>query len=145
MLDPLFSLALTFECASPAFLKMNEENFSFEKYQEKSVTPVDDYQCTLSAEVQEILKNDFHETEELRQFGIKALRDWTVQNQRIIKARLDSTWLLKYLRWKKFNIPAAQEAIERHLVTRQGIWGQKTFHMELDFTRPCIQRLLKSG
>jgi hypothetical protein len=122
--------------------KDNEE--LLRKYQEKSVTPVDDYQCNLNPEIQEILKNDFRETEELRQFGIKALRDWTLQNRRIIKTRLDSIWLLKYLRLKKYNIPAAQEAIERHLVIREGVWNENSFH-ELDVKKSCVQKLLSLG
>lgn len=119
--------------------------FNFTQYQIKSITPVDDYVCTLSPEVKEILKNEFRETEDLRQFALESLREWTMQNARIKKTRLDSIWLLKYLRLTKFNIPATQEAIERQLVLRQGEWGQKTFHSDLDMTRPCIRAVLNLG
>jgi hypothetical protein len=63
-----------------------------------------------------------------------------MQNQKIIKTRLDSIWLLTHLRFKKYSIPAAQEAIERHLVLRQGIYGSEFFHAEADVLRPCVKR-----
>jgi hypothetical protein len=73
------------------------------------------------------------------------MRDWTLQNPRINKTRLDSSWLLKYLRWKKYNIPAAQETLERHLVLRNGVYEKKMFHGENDITRPCIKKLIDSA
>jgi hypothetical protein len=90
------------------------------QYQSKSVTPVDDYECNLSPELLEILEKELRETEETRNHGITALREWMMQNPRIIKTRLDSAWLLKHLRFKKYCFPAAVEAIERHMVLRQG-------------------------
>jgi hypothetical protein len=120
-------------------------DFKSFQYQSKSITPIDDYECNLSPDLVEILKTELRETEETRNHGIKALRDWTMQNPRIIKTRLDSAWLLKHLRFKKYSIPAAQEAIERHLVLRQGIYGNDYFHIETDVLRPCVKKIFDIG
>lgn len=111
-------------------------------YQSKSTTPVDDYVCELSPDLVEMLEKELRETKESREHGLKALRDWTMQNPRINKTRLDSSWLLKHLRFKKYNIPGAQEAIERHLVLRQGSYGNKHFHVETDAFSPCVRGII---
>jgi hypothetical protein len=69
------------------------------------------------------------------------MRDWVMQNPQIEATRLDSMWLLKHLRFRKFSIPRAQEAMERHLVLRQGSHGQKYFHENLDLLRPSVKKL----
>lgn len=115
-------------------------NYSIQ-YQSKSTTIVDEYKCPLSKELCDILEREIREIDELREFAIKAMRDWTMQNPRILKARRDSTWLLKHLRFKKFSLPLAQEVIEKHLVLRQGRYGIDYFHLENDCLRPCIKRI----
>ncbi|CAO1428345.1 unnamed protein product [Diamesa hyperborea] len=115
-----------------------------DKYQSKSITPVDDYVCTLSKELKELAKNELRETDEVRRNAIKALRDWVMSNPRIIKTRLDSVWLLKFLRFRKFSIPMAQEAIERYLVLKEGSYGNIWFH-DLNIKKPSIDKLLDEG
>lgn len=111
------------------------------QYQRKSVTLVDQYECTLSKELKDTAERDLRETEDLRNFSIQTMRDWALQNPRIDKIRLDSIWLLKYLRFTKYSIPKCQEAMERHLVLRQGSHGLKYFHKELDLMRPSVKRI----
>jgi hypothetical protein len=95
----------------------------------------------LSKSLQDILRDELRETESTRQHAIKAMRDWAVQNPRIIKTRLDSIWILKFLRFKKYSIPAAQEAIERYMVLRQGAYGRDYYHIETDSLRPCVKAI----
>lgn len=64
-----------------------------------------------------------------------------MQNPRIVLTRLDTNWLLKHLRFKKYSIPAAQEAIERHLVLTQGVYGHTYFHVALDILQPCVKNI----
>lgn len=111
------------------------------QYQAKSITPVDDYECNLSQDLRDILEREIRETDEMRNFAIKAMRDWTIQNTRIKKGRLDAIWLLKHLRFKKYSLPLAQEAIERHLVLRQGCYGHEYFHLEMNILRPCVKKI----
>lgn len=105
------------------------------------MTPIDEYKCTLSNELLEILENEIRETKELREEAIKAMRDWAMANPRITKTRLDTVWILKHLRFKKYSLPLAQEAVERHLVLRNGSYGKDYFHLEQDFLRPCVKKI----
>jgi len=111
------------------------------QYKAKSVTPVDEYVWTLGDDLKEIAERDFRETEELRNFALKAIRDWMLNNPRIIKSRFDSTWILKHLRYKKFSIPMTQDTLERHQVLRDGSHGKSSFHDELDIMRKGVKRL----
>ena len=98
----------------------------------------------MSNELASMAESEIRETKEIRNHAIKALRDWTMSNPRIIKARLDSTWLLKFLRFRKFSIPMAQEAIERYLVLKEGSYGNIWFH-DLNIKKPSIDKLLDDG
>lgn len=95
----------------------------------------------MSNELATIAENELRETEEVRSNAIKVLRDWTMNNPRILKTRLDSTFLLRFLRFRKFSIPLAQEAIERYLVLKQGSFGKDWFNV-LDMTIPSIDKLI---
>lgn len=54
----------------------------------------------------------------------------------------DARFLLRFLRCKKFNVPMAEEAIERYLLLRQ------VYHPafnNLDITEPTMEELLSLG
>lgn len=87
------------------------------------------------------MKQELRETDEIRDFSIRAMREWVMQSQRIERMRLDSTWLLKFLRFRKYSLPLAQEALERHLVLRQGSHGKKSFHEDLDILKPSVKKV----
>jgi hypothetical protein len=114
------------------------------QYQAKSTTPVDDYVWTLSDELKKIAEKELRETEQIRSHSIKAMRDWIVSNPRIEKCRMDSKFILRFLRFRKFSVPAAQEALERYLVFREGAYGHDWFS-NMDFDKPNINGLLDSG
>jgi len=116
------------------------------QYQAKSITPIDDYSsCSISKDLQALAERELRETEEIRNFSINALRDWAISNPRIIKMRLDSNWLLRHLRFKKFSIPMAQEVLERHIVLKQGSYGMKYYNKELDLLQPRIKKILSGN
>lgn len=98
----------------------------------------------MSEELKKLAKNELRETEDIRNNAIMALRDWTMSNPRIIKSRLDSLWLLRFLRFKKFSIPMAQESIERYLILRESIMG-KVWFSDLNILRPTAEKLFDSG
>ena len=105
---------------------------------------MDEYVCTLSDELKKIAANELRETEKIRAHGIKALRDWVMENPRIIRCRLDSTYLLKSLRFRKYSIPLSQEAMERHLLFREGLYGYD-FFSNLDPLKPYVFEMLERG
>lgn len=59
--------------------------YDYFQYQIKSITPVDEYECTLSEEVEKIAQEELRENNEIRAHGIKVLRDWVKLNIKLNK------------------------------------------------------------
>lgn len=55
----------------------------------------------------------------------------------------DDSFLLRFLRAKKFSLPLAQEALERYLLLRH-TFGHQLFY-RLDITCPRLEQLLTLG
>lgn len=89
-------------------------------------------------------KDELRETEEVRQHAIEAMREWVLKNPRIVMTRLDSNFLLRFLRFRKFSIPLAMEAMERWMVIKNGGYGRKWFD-NLDVKKPSVMKLLDAG
>jgi hypothetical protein len=105
---------------------------------------VDEYKFSLSEELDELAKEELRETEEVRQHAIKALRDFVLKNPRIEMTRLDSKFLLRFLRSRKFSIPMAMEALERMMVIKQGPYGRRWLD-DLDVEKKSILSLIDKG
>jgi hypothetical protein len=59
--------------------------------------------------------------------------------------RLDSNFLIKFLRAKKFSIPMVKETIERYLVLRFYVQEGLEIFRNLDVRDPVMQELLDLG
>jgi hypothetical protein len=70
----------------------------------------------LSPEDAKLVLRHYGETDEVRRQSIDILRDWAEKNPRIQKIRLDSNFLLRFLRSRLFSIPMTQELIERMIM-----------------------------
>ncbi|XP_032674442.1 alpha-tocopherol transfer protein-like [Odontomachus brunneus] len=106
------------------------------------VVDEDKYECKLSKETQKIAKDELREDKNARDQALEQMRNWIKLNPRIQNCRLDGRFLLKFLRCKKFNVPMAQEAMERYLLLRQ------VYHPafnNLDITEPNMDDLLSLG
>ncbi|XP_052752424.1 alpha-tocopherol transfer protein-like [Galleria mellonella] len=106
------------------------------------VTQADEYKCSLSAETQAIAQEQLRETENSRSQALAALRNWLEQNPKFMAIRLDSSFLLRFLRTKKYSVPMAQEAIERYILLRQS-WG--IAFNQLDYKLPVMMELIDLG
>lgn len=109
----------------------------------KAIGPADDYVFPYSDELRKVAEEELDETDAKRDHALKMLRDWAEKNPRIAKIRMDSVFLLKFLRAKKFSVPVAQENIERFLLLRHVRDGQ--LFMNLDCRLPQMNRLLDLG
>ncbi|KAG7211217.1 hypothetical protein KM043_010533 [Ampulex compressa] len=109
---------------------------------EKWVTEEDAYECPLSEETQKIAKEELREDKNTRDQALEQIRNWIKMNPRIQNCRLDGQFLLRFMRCKKFNVPMAQEAIERYLLLRQVYYP--AFN-NLDITEPTMDELLSLG
>ncbi|KAL3275903.1 hypothetical protein HHI36_020638 [Cryptolaemus montrouzieri] len=85
----------------------------------KWVTEENDYICTLSEETQRIAKEELREVEHSRKTALASMREWIKQNPKIKNCRLDACFLLRFLRFKKFSVTLACEALERYVLLRQ--------------------------
>ena len=106
---------------------------------------MDKYVVKISKELQEMAEVELRETEEIRSNAITALREWAVSNPRINKLRLDSTFLLRFLRHKKFSIPMAQDSIEKYLLLRRLCQEDIYPFQRMDIKDPSLEKLLDEG
>ncbi|XP_077302149.1 alpha-tocopherol transfer protein-like [Arctopsyche grandis] len=112
------------------------------RIKKRFITEADEYVCPLSPEVQIIAEQELRETVVGREQALKSLREWAIQNPRIAAIRMDSSFLLRFLRTKKFSVPMAQESIERYLLLRQSFG---IAFNQLDFKIPAILELIELG
>jgi hypothetical protein len=106
---------------------------------------VDDYIFKLSDGTKKFVEEEFRETEEIRSHAIKDLREWAAKNPRILSLRLDSKFLLKFLRVKKFSLPMTKETIERYLILRWYEQDGIKFYQNFDLRLPVMQELFDLG
>ncbi|XP_066258018.1 retinaldehyde-binding protein 1-like [Euwallacea similis] len=106
------------------------------------VTEPDVYVCPLLPETQEIAKIELREDERTRDSALESMREWIRQNPRIKNCRLDARFLLRFLRFKKFSVEQAKEALERYILLRQ-CFGV-AFNC-LDITIPMMEELTNLG
>lgn len=111
----------------------------------KSITPVDDYKCILSDELKKIAEEELRETDAIRENALRAIREWALKNERIATLRLDSKFILRFLRFKKFSIPMAQECLERYLVLRKYYYQGHYIYQNFDYREPALLSLIDRG
>uniref|UniRef100_A0A336MIP4 CSON000372 protein n=1 Tax=Culicoides sonorensis TaxID=179676 RepID=A0A336MIP4_CULSO len=110
----------------------------------KSLTPIDEiYNSNLSKDLQKLAENELRETEKSRQQAITAMRKWIESNPRIELTRMDSKFLLRFLRTKKFSVTMAQENLERFILLRKSRDG--TVFQNMDCQLPNVVDLLDLG
>uniref|UniRef100_A0A336MXQ0 CSON008996 protein n=1 Tax=Culicoides sonorensis TaxID=179676 RepID=A0A336MXQ0_CULSO len=110
----------------------------------KSLTPIDEiYNSNLSKDLQKLAENELRETEKSRQQAITAIRKWIESNPRIELTRMDSKFLLRFLRTKKFSVSMAQENLERFILLRKSRDG--TVFQNMDCQLPNVVELLDLG
>ncbi|XP_055533311.1 retinaldehyde-binding protein 1-like [Wyeomyia smithii] len=100
------------------------------------------YSFTLSNEYRELARKELREDEGTREQALMQMREWIEKNPYIKTCRTDDTFLLKFLRYRKFSVPQATEALERYLVARQKFpeWFRK-----LDPLEATMNDILKDG
>jgi hypothetical protein len=119
--------------------------FGRSKMNSKSITPIDSSNIVLPAELEEMAKKKFGETSEIRNHSLQLLRDWIEKNPRINKIRLDTIWLLKFLRIKKFNLADTEDAIERYLLLKNYENCDDKIFRNLEVRNDALQDLLDEG
>lgn len=102
----------------------------------------DPYVCGLSPAMKQVAKEELHEDENIRRQALAQFREWIDKHPHIRKCRRDAVFLLRFLRTKKFSVPAACEMLERYLTIRQ-LFPQ--WFQQLDINDPAINEIFENG
>ncbi|ALC44333.1 Cralbp [Drosophila busckii] len=100
------------------------------------------YSCSLSQDMKLVAKEELHEDDNIRRQALAQFREWIAKHPRIKKCRTDAVFLLRFLRTKKFSVPAACEMLERYLTIRQ-LFPQ--WFQQLDINDPAINEIFEAG
>jgi CRAL/TRIO domain len=96
----------------------------------------------ISELAQKVAKSELREDKETREQSLKQLREWILKNYDIENVRTDDSFLLRFLRCKKFSIPMAQQQILKYLNMRR-VMNHLIFN--LDFLEPGVKALIDNG
>lgn len=109
---------------------------------DKAPEKYDTYEFKLSNVYLEIAAKALHENETIRTQSLIQMREWIAKDPYIKKCRTDASFLIRFLRVKKYNVPAACAFLTKYLINRQLYphWFKK-----LDVEDPLIVNLLLDG
>ena len=109
-----------------------------------STTPdnFDPYVCSLSSKFKKVALDELREDDNIRGQALAQFREWIAKHPHIKKCRTDAVFLLRFLRTKKFSVPAACEMLQRYLTIRQLYpqWFQK-----LDIEDKDLEEIIDCG
>uniref|UniRef100_A0A2S2QH58 Clavesin-2 n=1 Tax=Sipha flava TaxID=143950 RepID=A0A2S2QH58_9HEMI len=114
----------------------------------KQLAPTDDQwsttveQCKLPKTVREIALKELREDENTREQCLLAFRQWILKNPDIQNVDIESTFLLRFLRTKKFSLPMAQQLLLKYLNLRQ---KYPMYFTNLDCLNPAVNDLIDAG
>lgn len=121
---------------------LETETIQAKNFSTATLDDYDPYVCTLSKDMQKVAKEELHEDDNIRKQALAQFREWIAKHPHIKKCRTDANFLLRFLRVKKFNVPASCEILEKYLTIRQlySNWFQK-----LDINDPVMSELFDLG
>ncbi|XP_045458193.1 clavesin-2 [Melitaea cinxia] len=92
--------------------------------------------------IAEVAAHELRETPATKEQAIRIMRDWIQKNNDIKNIRQDESFLLRFLRHKKYSIPMAQQTLLKYLSLK------KYYHdifTNLDCEDPKIKEILDNG
>ncbi|EDS40091.1 conserved hypothetical protein [Culex quinquefasciatus] len=108
----------------------------------KAPESYDSYSFDLPDKFKLQAQDELREEDDIRENALKQFREWIAKHPLIKKCRTDAPFLLRFLRTKKFSIPAATEMLEKYLSIRQ-IYPN-WFH-KLDVNDPELEAIIDTG
>lgn len=97
---------------------------------------------SISDLARKIAKSELREDKDMQESSLKQLREWLAQNYDIENVRLDDSFLLRFLRNKKFSIPMAQQQLLKYLNMRK-VMNHLIYN--LDFLEKGVKDLIDNG
>lgn len=108
----------------------------------KMLLTEENYTCELSKETQEIAKKELNETNKLRKKAIADVRKWIKSQTQFRRARLDTSFILRFLRMQKFDTKESCEIMDKYLTMRV---QHPTWFQNLDCRDQAISDLVDKG
>lgn len=96
----------------------------------------------LSDAVIKVAKKELREDKNIREQSLIQLRDWLKKNFDVENVRTDDSFLLRFLRTKKYSVPMAQQQLLKYLNMRRVLHHLCT---NLDFLEPGVNDLINNG
>ncbi|XP_315397.5 retinaldehyde-binding protein 1 [Anopheles gambiae] len=109
---------------------------------EKCPQSYDQYEFTLSDLYRKLAKDELREDDEIREQSLTQMREWIAKHPYISKCRTDASFLLRFLRFRKYSVPMACEALERYLAMRETF---PQWFKNLDCNDPAMREMLQDG
>lgn len=116
-------------------------NLSWGKGKDKSDEQSRD-KLKLSDSVMKVAKCELREDKSTREQALEQMRDWLKKNCDVENVRTDDSFLLRFLRNKKFSVPMAQQQILKYLNMRRVM---PHLAANLDFLSSGILQLIDNG
>lgn len=95
-----------------------------------------------SDSVMKIAKKELREDKTTREQSLAQMRDWLRKNSDVENVRTDDSFLLRFLRNKKFSVPMAQQQLLKYLNMRK-VMGHLSYN--LDYLSPGVKALIENG
>lgn len=96
----------------------------------------------MTEQVLKIAKKELREDKTIREQSLMQMRDWLKKNYDVENIRDDDSFLLRFLRTKKFSVPMAQQQLLKYLNMRRVL---KDYTTNLDYLSPGVKSLIENG
>ena len=102
----------------------------------------DDENLGLSEVVQKIARKELREDKSAREQCLQQFREWLKKCEDVENIRSDDTFLLRFLRAKKFSVPMAEQLLLKYLNLKK-VFPEMTAH--LDFMSSPVHETFSKG
>lgn len=117
-------------------------NFPWSKGKDSDLKePIKD-KVVISDSVLKVAKKELREDKTTREQSLEQMREWLKKNFDVENVRTDDSFLLRFLRNKKFSVPMAQQQLLKYLNMRK-VMGHLSY--KLDFLSPGVKDLIDNG
>ena len=95
-----------------------------------------------SATLKKVAETELRESAKTRKRALRELRDWLKSQNHISGCRSDNSFLLRFLRMKKFEVGDTIKVLDKYLKIRT---QNPNWFTELDIQEPKLNRLISDG
>ncbi|KAL1379759.1 hypothetical protein pipiens_014669, partial [Culex pipiens pipiens] len=107
---------------------------------EKRPSCYDEYRSSLEPKYRTMARDELHEDDYTREPALAQMREFIAKHPQIVRCRTDAIFLLRFLRFRKFNVVAACETLERFLMVTQV--ARPFFHVDPEAQEHLIKQRL---